>query len=66
MIKLEEGRKEGYRGTPTADLGAIKDLLMKVSQFANDYPDVDQMDLNPVFAYAQGAKVVDARIVLRN
>ncbi len=31
-----------------------------------DYPDVDQMDLNPVFVYGQGVKVVDARIILRD
>jgi hypothetical protein len=37
-----------------------------VSQFAIDYPDVDQMDLNPVFIYAKGVKIVDACIVLRD
>ncbi len=56
----------GYRGSPKADLTAIKALLMKVSQFAIDYPDVDQMDLNPVFVYEKGVKIVDARIILRD
>ena len=56
----------GYRGAPKADLAAVKALLQKVSQFAIDYPDVDQMDLNPVFTYAKGVKIVDARIVLRD
>ncbi|OLS12221.1 MAG: hypothetical protein RBG13Loki_4163 [Promethearchaeota archaeon CR_4] len=36
---------------------------MKVNQFAIDYPDVDQMDFNPVFAYADGVKIADAQIV---
>ncbi len=57
---------DGYRGAPKADLKAIKDLLLKVSQFAIDYPDVDQMDLNPVFVYDKGVKIVDARIILRD
>ena len=57
---------DGYRGAPKADLAAIKDLLLKVSQFAIDYPDVDQMDLNPVFVYEKGVKIVDARIILRD
>ena len=39
--------------------------MLKVSQFAIDFPDVDQMDLNPVFVYAGGVKIVDARIILR-
>jgi len=39
---------------------------LKVRQFAVEFPDVDQMDLNPVFTYANGVKIVDARIVLRD
>ncbi len=57
---------DGYRGAPKADLKALKALLLKVSQFAMDFPDVDQMDLNPVFVYGQGVKIVDARIILRD
>ncbi len=56
----------GYRGAPKADLAALKALLLKVSQFAIEFPDVDQMDLNPVFVYEKGVKVVDARIILRD
>lgn len=56
---------DGYRGAPQADLDAIYDILLKISQFAIDYPEVDQLDLNPVFAYPEGAKIVDARIILR-
>ncbi|HMF32234.1 MAG TPA: acetate--CoA ligase family protein [Candidatus Lokiarchaeia archaeon] len=57
---------DGFRGAPKADLNAIYEILLKVSQFAIDYPDVDSMDLNPVFTYEQGAKIVDARIILRD
>ncbi len=56
----------GYRGAPKADLAAIKALLLKVSQFAIDYPAVDQMDLNPVFLHEKGGKIGDARIILRD
>ncbi|MHA1792223.1 MAG: acetate--CoA ligase family protein [Promethearchaeota archaeon] len=67
MIKEIKGFPllDGFRGREKADLDAIIDLLMKISDFVLEYPEVDQMDLNPVFAYASGLLVVDARIVLK-
>jgi acyl-CoA synthetase (NDP forming) len=56
---------EGYRGQPPADLAAIESLLMSVSAFVEQHPDIVELDLNPVFAYPKGAVAVDARIVLR-
>ena len=52
----------GTRGIPAADLAAIERLLISVSQMAVDLPEIEEMDLNPVMAYPQGAKVVDVRI----
>lgn len=55
---------EGVRGRPAADLAALEHMIMQVSQFAADHPEVAEIDLNPVFAYANGALGVDARVVL--
>ena len=55
---------EGYRNAPPADLGALETILMQLSSFAEDHPDVAELDLNPIFAYGDGAIAVDARIVL--
>jgi acyl-CoA synthetase (NDP forming) len=55
---------EGYRGAPAADLGALESILMKLSEFAAANPEVSELDLNPIFAYDDGAIAVDARIVL--
>ena len=55
---------QGARGAPHADLGAIEGLLLQISRFMADHPEVAELDLNPVFAYAKGAIAVDARIVL--
>ena len=52
----------GHRGSPTADLGALRDLLLRVSRLADDLPEVTELDLNPVIARPDGATVVDARI----
>lgn len=54
----------GYRGAPAADLQALQDILMKLSAFAIEAPEVKEIDLNPIYAYAQGALAVDARVVL--
>ena len=55
---------EGYRGQDPADLAALESLLLRVSEFVEKQPEVSELDLNPVFAYKDGALAVDARIVL--
>ena len=52
----------GHRGSPPADLGALRDLLLRVSRLADDLPEVTELDLNPVIARPDGAFVVDARV----
>jgi acyl-CoA synthetase (NDP forming)/GNAT superfamily N-acetyltransferase len=54
----------GHRGSPPADLGALRDLLLRVSRLADDLPEVTELDLNPVIARPDGAFAVDARIKL--
>ncbi len=54
----------GYRNTPAADVKAIVDLLLSVSKLVVEHPEIKELDLNPVMAYAQGTKTVDARIIL--
>lgn len=55
---------DGYRGSEPADIGKLRELLLKVSSFIEAHPEVAELDLNPVFAYKDGAIAVDARIVL--
>jgi acyl-CoA synthetase (NDP forming) len=66
MVREIKGFKllEGYRGQPPADVAALESMLLKVSQFVDSHPEVAELDLNPVFAYPDGAVAVDARIVL--
>ncbi len=52
----------GHRGSPAADLGALRDLLLRVSRLADDYPEITELDLNPVIARPDGVFVVDARV----
>lgn len=55
---------EGYRGQPQADMEALERLLLRLSQFVEAHPEVEELDLNPVFAYPDRAVAVDARIVI--
>src|SRR5215211_7381650 len=55
---------EGHRGAPPTDLAALERLILDVSRFVEQHPEIDELDLNPVFAYPDGALAVDARIIV--
>ncbi len=56
---------DGYRGKPKADIDAIVDTLMKISDLVIKNEEIFEMDLNPVFIYEKGLMCVDARIILK-
>jgi acetate---CoA ligase (ADP-forming) subunit beta len=55
---------DGFRGSDPVDVSALEDILLRVSDFAAETPEVKEMDLNPIFAYPDGAVAVDARVIL--
>ena len=67
MITEIKGKKilGGFRGSAPADKEAIIDVILRVSQLAMDFPEIKEMDLNPlmVFERGEGVKVADALIV---
>ena len=56
---------DGYRGKPKADLDAIVNTLLKISDLVIEHEEINEMDLNPVFIYENGLICVDARIILK-
>ena len=66
MTSEIQGKKllEGYRGSEPADVLCLQEMLVKLSDFVNETPGIEEIDMNPVFAYSDGAVVVDARIIL--
>ncbi|MFC1910944.1 acetate--CoA ligase family protein, partial [Chloroflexota bacterium] len=68
LIKEIKGYRllSGFRGKPAVDIKALKNMLLSVSHFVTGNPKIREMDLNPVFAYADGAIAVDARLVLED
>jgi acetyltransferase len=68
MVRAIRGRAllEAFRGRPAADVGAIEDLLLRVSWLAETVH-IEEMDLNPVIVYprGEGALAIDVRVSLR-
>lgn len=66
MIKEIKGYPllEGYRGQEAVDISFLEELIVKVSEFIERNPEIKELDLNPIFAYKDGAVAVDARIIL--
>jgi acetyl coenzyme A synthetase (ADP forming)-like protein len=66
MVRSIRGYRlfQGYRGHPPADVPALEELLLRISQMVEQLPEVRELDLNPVFALppGQGCLIVDARI----
>jgi len=54
----------GVRGTSPSDKKALVNLLLLCSRMIEAYPDIQEMDLNPVIVHTKGISIVDARILL--
>ncbi len=54
-----------HRGQAAADEDAIAKTLVRVSQLIIDTPDILTLELDPLFAYADGVLAASARITLR-
>lgn len=71
LIDRLKGRAllDGVRGAPAADVDALLDLIVKLSQLAADHADeIGEIDLNPVLVHpeGEGVSIVDALIVKRD
>ena len=53
----------GYRGQPAVDEQALADCLLAVARIAEGFPEITEIDLNPVFAYPDGIRVADVRMI---
>jgi len=58
---------DGVRGQPPIDKSAIVDTLLRVSQLVQDFPEIIELDINPLMVYRQGegALALDMRLVLK-
>ncbi len=56
----------GFRGEKPSDLKAIAECILRVSQLAMDFPEIVELDINPLMVHQQGkgAVAIDMRLVL--
>ncbi|MFX1519632.1 MAG: acetate--CoA ligase family protein [Promethearchaeota archaeon] len=68
MIKEIQGYDilRGIRSEPASDIDTIATIIEKISQLVTEFPEIDELDLNPIFVYEKekGAIIVDARTTL--
>jgi succinyl-CoA synthetase beta subunit len=66
MIEEIRGKAifEGARGQPKADKEALAKILVDISSGIGRYPDIDELDINPLMVTENGLVAVDARVIL--
>ncbi|WP_347488151.1 acetate--CoA ligase alpha subunit [Desulfoscipio sp. XC116] len=54
----------GYRGEKPRDMKALVETIRRVAALVNDFPEIAEMDINPVFAYENGLSALDIKITI--
>jgi len=55
---------EGVRGESRSDIEAIIDVLLRLSQLVNDFPEIVELDINPLLSFIKGYSAVDIKITI--
>ncbi|MDY6792618.1 MAG: bifunctional acetate--CoA ligase family protein/GNAT family N-acetyltransferase [Thermodesulfobacteriota bacterium] len=56
---------EGYRNIPPADIELLEEILIRLAQLVIDFPEIEELDINPLLVKGDDACVVDARVLLK-
>lgn len=54
----------GFRGEKPADMDAVVETLRRVARLCVEFPEITELDLNPVFAYEEGVSALDVKITI--
>ncbi|MBY9015740.1 MAG: acetate--CoA ligase family protein [Candidatus Lokiarchaeota archaeon] len=55
---------QGVRGEPSSDIDAIIEVLLRLSQLVNDFPEIVEIDINPLLSFVKGYSAVDIKITI--
>lgn len=54
----------GYRGEQPSDIEAIVEVIGRFTKLVTDFPEITEVDINPIFAYNKGVSAVDVKITV--
>lgn len=57
---------QGARGEKPCDIEALCEVIVHTGQLLSSFPEIKELDFNPVFCYPDGCVVVDARLILKS
>ncbi|MBW1836865.1 MAG: bifunctional acetate--CoA ligase family protein/GNAT family N-acetyltransferase [Deltaproteobacteria bacterium] len=55
----------GYRNYPPANLALLEEILIRLSQLVTDFPEIEELDINPLMVSGTDACAADARVLLK-
>ncbi len=55
---------QGYRGKPAANINRLIEILMRFSYLGADYPEIQEIDVNPLLVTPEDAIALDARVIV--
>jgi len=56
---------KGYRNISPANIQLLEEILIRLAQLVTDFPEIEELDINPLFVKENDACVVDARVLLK-
>jgi acetyltransferase len=58
---------KGIRGEPPSDIASLKETILRISQLVTSYPEITEMDINPILVYNEGVgcQALDVKIALK-
>lgn len=55
---------KGYRGDAPCDIDAVKEAIKRIAKLTLDFPEISELDINPIFVYEDGSSALDVKIKL--
>ena len=55
---------EGYRGEAACDVEEVREAIKRVARLTLDFPEISELDINPIFVYEKGSSALDIKIKL--
>lgn len=56
---------DGYRGEAPKDKESVKEAIKRVAKLTLDFPEISELDINPIFVYEDGSSALDIKIKLK-